>query len=221
MRLISTIVLLTFIMLIASCGDDDNPISADDGSFSLTVNVLDQAGNPVENLQVAVWNDLEGLIELYPWGAAMTTIPFSLAEDGYVSIMAYNLRGELAGTVFEGPKAAGHYGVLWDGGEEPDGVYACIMSVTNAGTTQELFADTMFAALRRASGPGLGILSPLGYTNVSGDLVTYDPLLFPNVLDLPVMNSTNGVVPITLAPNSRQALPWAKTSKRAQRVEVS
>lgn len=54
---------------------------------------------------------------------ASTTIPFSLAEGGHISIKIYNVAGQLVETVFEGYKDAGHHTVIWDASTVASGIY--------------------------------------------------------------------------------------------------
>jgi len=58
-----------------------------------------------------------------------TTIRFSVAEKGLVTLALYNLRGELAATIVAKEYAPGSYSVPFSAGALPSGLYFCKMTV--------------------------------------------------------------------------------------------
>jgi len=52
-----------------------------------------------------------------------TTIEYSLPKASHVVITVYNTRGQLVKTLFNGQKQAGSYRIIWDGNENPAGIY--------------------------------------------------------------------------------------------------
>lgn len=57
-----------------------------------------------------------------------TTIRFSVAEKGEVTLALYNLRGELAATIVKQGYAPGYYSVSFSAGTLPSGLYFCKMT---------------------------------------------------------------------------------------------
>ncbi len=54
-----------------------------------------------------------------------TTIPYFVAESGFIKLDIVNLRGEIVATPVDGRQSAGHHMVHWDGTRSPSGVYFC------------------------------------------------------------------------------------------------
>jgi hypothetical protein len=62
-----------------------------------------------------------------------TWISYQLAEGGPVSVMIYNIQGQLVRTLVEGPQSPGHYRIPWDGQDlhgypAASGIYFCRLS---------------------------------------------------------------------------------------------
>jgi hypothetical protein len=54
---------------------------------------------------------------------AQTTISYSLAEPGPVTLTIYNLLGQKVATLFDGVQAVGEHKVVWDAGNQTSGIY--------------------------------------------------------------------------------------------------
>ncbi|MCP4634099.1 MAG: T9SS type A sorting domain-containing protein, partial [candidate division Zixibacteria bacterium] len=72
-----------------------------------------------------------------PFNAA-TTIPFSVAETGNVTLEVYNLTGQLVETLIENHIEAGEYTVNWDASTYSSGVYFYKLQVGDYTTTKKL-----------------------------------------------------------------------------------
>jgi len=69
---------------------------------------------------------------------AETTIPFSVAETGNVTLEVYNLTGQLVETLVENHIEAGEYTVNWDASVYSSGVYFYKLQVGDYTTTKKL-----------------------------------------------------------------------------------
>jgi photosystem II stability/assembly factor-like uncharacterized protein len=56
---------------------------------------------------------------------AQTTISYSLAEPGPVTLTIYNLLGQKVATLFDGVQTAGEHKLVWDAQNQLSGVYFC------------------------------------------------------------------------------------------------
>lgn len=73
----------------------------------------------------------------------ITEIPFSIAEDGFVTMTIYNLKGELIQTAFNGYLTKGSHRVSWKGKSEtgknvPSGVYFYQLTASNHTSRQKM-----------------------------------------------------------------------------------
>jgi hypothetical protein len=62
---------------------------------------------------------------------AQTTISYSVAESGPVTLTIYNLLGQKVATLFDGVQTAGEHTVVWDAQNQPSGVYFYKISFNN------------------------------------------------------------------------------------------
>jgi len=59
-----------------------------------------------------------------------TTVEYTLAGEGTVSLKVYNVLGEVVGTLFEGRENAGAHSREWDASRFPGGVYFLELTVS-------------------------------------------------------------------------------------------
>jgi hypothetical protein len=67
-----------------------------------------------------------------------TSISFSLARSGWVSLGIYDLAGRRVALLAEGRYAAGRYRVEWDGSRSPSGVYFCHLKTTSGASSRKM-----------------------------------------------------------------------------------
>jgi len=67
-----------------------------------------------------------------------TTINLSIPEAGYVSVMVYNVMGQLVSTLADGHMDASDYSFTWDASDVPSGVYLITTATANQATTQKV-----------------------------------------------------------------------------------
>jgi hypothetical protein len=67
-----------------------------------------------------------------------TTINLSIPEAGYVSVMVYNVMGQLVSTLADGHMDASDYSFTWDASDVPSGVYLVSIMTANQASTQKV-----------------------------------------------------------------------------------
>ncbi|RMZ49022.1 T9SS C-terminal target domain-containing protein [Candidatus Marinimicrobia bacterium PRS2] len=76
--------------------------------------------------------------ELYPNPFnPRTQISFSLPEDDYVKLSAYNIRGNEVDVIFEGAQSVGHHSYSWNASNIPSGVYYIRLQAGELVTSQK------------------------------------------------------------------------------------
>ena len=73
----------------------------------------------------------------------MTTIPFDLPTDGFVSLQVFNILGQRVATVVNQPLHAGFHRVIWNGSSLSSGIYFYRITVQSNG-------ELVFKELRKA-----------------------------------------------------------------------
>ncbi len=68
----------------------------------------------------------------------VTTIPFSLPEDAFVSLKVFDLQGREAAVILEGELSAGHYEATFDASPLPSGVYLVRLQAGSFNQTKKL-----------------------------------------------------------------------------------
>jgi hypothetical protein len=69
---------------------------------------------------------------------ATTTIPFDVAEEGYVNLSVYNVAGQLVDVLQDGEMAAGNHSVNWNASTVSSGVYFYKLTVNDYTTTKRM-----------------------------------------------------------------------------------
>jgi len=83
-----------------------------------------------EDPSVSIDNPMaaEGYLYCYPNPMQdYTNIKYYLSEPGSISLKVYNVSGELITTLEFGEKQQGEHSVRWDSGNNPPGIYFCIL----------------------------------------------------------------------------------------------
>lgn len=118
----------------------DNFQVSDGGPFYLKWTGADVGGTnyrdefALDNITISIGNALDAELMLNPLKCTLspafpnpfnpvTTILYSLPVKGSVTILAFDLRGQRAATVFSGDVPAGEYSVLWDASGLSSGTY--------------------------------------------------------------------------------------------------
>jgi hypothetical protein len=95
----STLVKKTFIIGNAPSSSIDNPITADNNLYCYP--------NPIQD---------------------NTTIKYTLYKSSAVALRIYNVIGECVATLEHGNKQKGEYTVIWNSGNNPPGIYFCVLN---------------------------------------------------------------------------------------------
>jgi flagellar hook assembly protein FlgD len=62
----------------------------------------------------------------------------NIPADGYVSLQAYNLAGQVVGTIAEGNMSAGTHSFAWDASDLSSGVYLIKAEYAGSVSTQKV-----------------------------------------------------------------------------------
>ena len=68
----------------------------------------------------------------------VTSIPFSLAKDDYVSLCVYNNLGEILSILYSGKLSAGEHAKSWDGSKFPSGIYFYKLTSTSYNAVKKM-----------------------------------------------------------------------------------
>ena len=172
----------------ASCGEDGTGPEKTTPVFGLALTVTDPGGAPVANLRIAAWNDLTLPMPRVSSPAATSALPaatmvFSLDRNAQVFMWAENVADEIVDSLLSGGiLVAGSHQILWSP-ELPSGVYKIVLLVRDPDGGGELFRDSVWAVLYRLDA------NVFGYTSTAGKFSDNDKTRFPNLFDLPPLNS--------------------------------
>ena len=67
-----------------------------------------------------------------------TSLDLNIPSEGYVSVVAYNLVGQVVGTIAEGNMSAGTHSFVWDASDLSSGVYLIKAAYAGDVTTQKV-----------------------------------------------------------------------------------
>ena len=199
--LILRIAILILFLVNISCKSNPVSINNKTDNFSLTINVKDSNGQPVQGISISIYNDADssslGIAESPKVLQANTSIFFSVAESSLVSLGIYELDGRLVQNLATDRKVGEgvfEYVVSLNIENVGTRVYKSILTAVNDTTKQILFKDSIYITLLDNSPEN----SILGNTSKSGTFETTDSLSFPNILTLPPIVETNesGPAPI-------------------------
>ncbi len=155
--------------------------------FSLTLEVVDGDGAPVEGLELVMVPDLPFYQDgKTPVAKAAVSIPFTVSRACSVHLMIEDVYGESVRLLLSQPIPAGQHMVAWNGrdgvgDEQATGVYKAHMRCNDEETGELLFEDSapMFMAIldfdRRITGT----------TDARGRIEITDMRLFPHLCGAP------------------------------------
>jgi hypothetical protein len=137
-------------VLLAACGDDEDPLVGPEPEFTVELRVTDPAGNPVPGLELGLCPDLPlyqdgqngaqaGKVDPSLWWDRLatatpspfypfTTIRFELEQPAWTRLEILDIEGGLVRELVALDYPAGSQAVMWDGRDEqgqavPSGVY--------------------------------------------------------------------------------------------------
>ncbi|MBT5077764.1 MAG: T9SS type A sorting domain-containing protein, partial [Candidatus Marinimicrobia bacterium] len=107
-----------------------------DGEYDI-VNMI--VANSAGQMDVSVVPNSFVLSEAYPNPFnPSTSINLSIPEAGHVSVMVYNVMGQLVNTLADGHMNASDYSFTWDASSVPSGVYLITATTVNHASTQKV-----------------------------------------------------------------------------------
>lgn len=174
--------LISFLILgAAGCGED----AAEPGtpSFGLYVSVSDPAGNPVAGLEAKLNVAIPGVGP--DFAKATTVLPFIMAHESEVSVVVYDLEGNLVKNLVSAVLPAGRHQVVFavdEQGQPLQGthVYRCEMAASADGL--ERFRESIYITLYTSFDDDQRPL--LGVTDLGGRIAFADKTEFPFLYDL-------------------------------------
>ena len=68
----------------------------------------------------------------------LTTIIYSIAKPGHVTLEVFNILGQKVTTLFEGYRDAGSYSINWDASDQANGIYIAVMKAGGITKTEKM-----------------------------------------------------------------------------------
>jgi len=191
-------IIIFCILSVNSC--KENPIvGINENSFSIEVQVVDPNGNPLPNINISSWNEINLVTALKKINSksennAATSIPYTILEKCYVELTIYDLNGKIKEKIVSGQREAGRYSVSWET-LSTNGVFKCkLITSSDPGMKNILFQDSIYIVQNTPDAK----VSSLGKTDINGKIKTADKLLFPHLFNLPLIPYTSEVGPEVL-----------------------
>ena len=190
MRKLTLVTILAGLCLCLGACNDDDPVKP--AEFTVTIEVKDTAGNPVEGLRVGLLNDTPYLPGSQGAAKAAVAIQFIVAQEARVRFDIRDIEGNEIAVLVDDTLRAGWHRIMWNGNNsaeehQPSGRYTAHMVARQLGTNNLLFEDStdMLMSLLDTS------RVPQGYTDSAGRLILKDRKLFPHLYDRPPMEATD------------------------------
>jgi len=207
-KLILSLATAALCLGLGACSDDD-PVKPQE--FTVTIQVTDPAGNPVEGLRVGLLNDNPYMQDGIAVAKASAAIRFQIPVPCRVQCAIQDIEGQAIREMVDADLPAGVHQIVWNGRDnadvhQPSGRYTFHMVALQLGTGQQLFEDRtdMLLAMLDTS------RVPAGYTDARGRLVLKDRKLFPHLYNRPDMTATDetgeAMGKLTLTPSMRISL---------------
>ena len=181
-------------ILVASCCDDDNPVTEKAPLFSLTV--VDDQGNPVAGLRVGSTNHPKNggpVLDKNSKPCPQTEIYFILPEASDWELTIQNYFGGIVKTM-SGYNEAGNYHIIWDGTDDSGNAQVSGYYHYNVTAGPNEFEQWMILEL--GPDPHQTIIGAL---NGNGQFITNDTLLFPGLLGNPPVDYYTDTVTLHLS----------------------
>jgi hypothetical protein len=197
------------LLLIAACSS--NPTESDCKCFNLQVTVLDTLSQPVQGLQVSMWNMLTGVSPVRTGAESPTPAsippptsfaldqnypnPFNGQTEIRMTMVAFgdftldflDLTGRSVDQVQVDSAVAGYHVTTWTPPMATSAVYLYRVSAYLSDTLQ--FTDSAYAVCWYPDAAS----NVVGTTDLSGVMTSRDSLRFPSLFDLPDMVQTDAV----------------------------
>ena len=185
---------LIILTLLLSTGCSDNPATVDNGVFNAEIKVVNSDGQPLPDINVSIWDKISFSNSLYKISSdagitAVSSIPYTLIEQCYIELIAYDLNDNVKAVIASGQRNAGRYQNAFQIHENAGTqVYKVKLTASSDSLKSDiLFQDSIYAVLWQPD----PAYSSIGRTNSSGIVQTSDKLLFPHLIDLPVIPRTS------------------------------
>lgn len=173
-------------MGISSCSDDSPTVlpPVENDPFFVEFWVVDTAGEPVEGIQITLYNDHDYLQKSA--NKAVNKTRFSLAAEARAILYVMDVEGDTVRTLVHGVLPAGVHEVTWNGLDDGgfvqySGRYEIHLRLYEDGTTVS-YADSMGVLMSQPDSDFY-----FGTTYTEGNIGIDDKRLFPQLYSLPDM----------------------------------
>ncbi|MCP4571387.1 MAG: hypothetical protein GY838_03475 [bacterium] len=176
---------LAVLLLTPACGDDDGSPS---GRFAVTIEVVDNAGEPVPGLELTLWNDSPFLQDAGPV-KAVTHVAWVQPLAARTRLTVEDIEGELVQVLTDEEHFAGDHWIGWYGRNEEDihqlsGRYTMKLEGFDRDTGEVAHTSTVDVWMAMGS---FREDQSVGTTNARGRILLDDMRLFPHLYDRPAI----------------------------------
>ncbi len=130
---------------------NENSVDSNGKPFSLSVQVTDSNNNPLNNINVSLWDRIN--INTMPKHnsqnniLAATSIRFDLPQKCFAKMSMYNLDDNFVDRVVSKELEAGSYAYTWST-SIPNGVFNCVLTASSDSLQKNiLFKDSIYVVL--------------------------------------------------------------------------
>jgi len=171
-----SLALVALCLLAVACGDDD-PVKPEE--FSVTIQVTDPAGDPVEGLRVGLVNDHAFIPDGVSKARTSAVVPFQAAVEAQARLTIEDIEGQVVQSL-DYTARVGSHSWMWNGMDDaevhqPSGRYTAHIVLANVDTGLWMFEDRTDMLLSMLDPSRV----PVGFTDQNGKLVLKDKKLFP------------------------------------------
>jgi|AntAceMinimDraft_17_1070374.scaffolds.fasta_scaffold07273_2 hypothetical protein len=177
------LLILCFVVFSISCEQGNESTN----TFQFSVNVKDANGNPIEDVEVFVNNQLS--CDFNNITRTSTSIRFGVPQECNLQLQIFDLNNRLVNSLLDVEKPAGSYGYNYNSNNYDTGepilggcnVLRCNIYATDIETEEVLYEENIFMCRYT-------FCDKIGVTDFNGNYLTSNKLYFPHLYDIPEMD---------------------------------